>query len=117
MAPAAVKASLGPVSILSIVSENNLASIPIEWIPSASTPAKEPGPTALINKIATIISGKTRITLRLNLPVPETGRRRLILVAAQKAKGIHRKAEINVPKIEMTKVSSSPRNKSSPAGS
>ena len=56
-APVALAASIGPGSILSIVSDNNLPIIASENIISANTPAKGPIPTATVNNIAQNKSG------------------------------------------------------------
>lgn len=69
-----------------------------------------------MNKIATMISGNTRMTLSAILPLPETASRLLMFVDAQKANGMQTTAATTVPRMEMTSVSSSPRSKSSPSG-
>ncbi|MGQ0441566.1 hypothetical protein ACT4UT_37520, partial [Bacillus sp. B-TM1] len=68
-------------------------------VPFAFWPAKEPGPTAFINKRAITNSGNVRTKLSTNFPVPEVNFPLLIFVAAQKANGTDKKAEINVPNI------------------
>ena len=62
------------------------------------------------------ISGKTRITLKINFVVPVTGRSLTKLLAPKNANGIQIIAAIKVPMTAMAKVSSRPRNKSSPSG-
>ena len=80
-APLAFNDSTALKSRPSISSAKSFPSIPTEWIPKANTPENEPGPTALINISAITISGKTRITLKINLLTPETGRNFTILFA------------------------------------
>ena len=55
--PVALAASIGPGSILSIVSESNLPMIARENIISAKTPANGPIPTATVKSIAQNKSG------------------------------------------------------------
>ena len=55
--PVALAASIGPGSILSIVSDNNLPIIANENIIKANTPAKGPMPTATVKSIAQNKSG------------------------------------------------------------
>ena len=55
--PVAFAASIGPGSILSIVSESNLPMIARENMISAKTPAKGPIPTATVKSIAQNKSG------------------------------------------------------------
>ncbi len=85
-------------------------------MPKANTPENEPGPTAFINISAITISGKTRITLKINLLTPETGRNFTILFAPRNANGIQIIAAMKVPTTAIAKVSDKPRNKSSPSG-
>jgi len=65
---------------------------------------------------AITISGNTRITLRMNLVIPVTGRTFTKLRAPKNANGMQITAAINVPITAMANVSSKPRSKSSPAG-
>ena len=112
--PAAVTASLGPSSRFSIASEKSLASIPTEWKPKASTPAADPGPTALINIKAKTISGNERIIAKTILPVRDTYHFLCLVCAAQKANGKEMMAEMNVPKKAIQTVSHSCETRSSP---
>ncbi|CKG60065.1 Uncharacterised protein [Streptococcus pneumoniae] len=102
--------------MFSIPSEYSFPNIPIECNPKANTPAKEPGPTAFINKRAITNSGNVRTKLSTNFPDPEVNFPLLIFVAAQKANGTDKNAEINVPNIAIANVSINPCNKSSPSG-
>ena len=70
--PAAVIASAGPSSKLSIASENSMASIPTECRPKARAPAGAPGPTALMNIKARTISGKDLMKVKTIFPLSDT---------------------------------------------
>ncbi len=111
-APLAFNDSTALKSRPSISSAKSFPSIPTEWIPKTNLQHEnEPGPTALINISAITISGKTRITLKINLLTPETGRSFTILFAPRNANGIQIIAAMKVPTTAIAKVSSKPRNR------
>lgn len=112
--PAAVIASAGPSSKLSIASENSMASIPTECRPKARAPAGAPGPTALINIKARTISGKDLMKVKTIFPLSDTQNFLCRVLAAQKAKGTEMMAEIKVPKKAIHKVCHNWETRSSP---
>ena len=74
------------------------------------------GQQLLINISAITISGKTRITLKINCLHLKLGVSFTILFAPKNANGIQIIAAMKVPTTAIAKVSSKPRNKSSPSG-
>ena len=94
--PDAFIASRGPSSIPSITSEDNLPSVPIEWIPTARVPVSGPKPVIGRKTNASISSGKALIifnTCFVNL----FNILKVTLFAARKEIGKLNSAPITVP--------------------